>query len=85
MKKETGSHATAYTDGSYNRANGCFGYGVVLYCNDKEYMFKGSGEAVNGGRQIEGELVAALTACIKALELNCSSVDILYDYKGVEM
>ncbi len=76
--------AIAYTDGSYNPQNGMWGYGACLYVDDTEYELSGNGEDVYNGRQIQGEITAALAVCEKALSLGIRRLEIRYDYEGVK-
>ncbi|MCD8110861.1 MAG: hypothetical protein LUE14_12355 [Clostridiales bacterium] len=75
--------AVAYTDGSFNKAAGIWGYGVCLEAGGETYNLTGSGRDVYGGWQIQGETTGALAACEKAMELGCTSLEIRYDYEGV--
>ena len=76
------SKVIAYTDGSFNKRTGMYGYGCVLIGVDT-LEFSGSAYDVYGGWQIQGELVAALTACREALKNGYSEIEIRYDYEGV--
>lgn len=77
--------AVAYTDGSFNKNTGYYGYGMVLTVDNGEKLTAyGQGYDTHGGWQIEGELTAAKTACEKAIELGCDELEIRYDYFGVE-
>lgn len=83
-KKKPGKSAIAYTDGCYNKVTRKFGYGIVLITGGEEFVFFGSEFDRNGGWQIEGELQAALLATKNAIERGCTSLEIRYDYEGVE-
>ncbi len=83
-KSSISKQAIAYTDGSYNPDDNMWGYGAYLYVDDAEYQVSGKGEAIYGGRQIQGEITAALKVCDKALSLGVSDLEIRYDYEGVK-
>lgn len=76
-------HAVAYTDGSFNRALGRYGYGVLLKIGKAVYEYFGGDTDTTGGWQVNGELQGALFAIEKAIEAGCSSIEIRYDYEGV--
>lgn len=76
--------AIAYTDGSYNKETKHFGYGVVFLIGNEEMLISGQEPDINEGWQIQGEITAALKACEKAIELGCKTLEIRYDYEGVE-
>lgn len=76
--------AVAYTDGSYNRNTGEYGYAAIMYIADKEIPMSGKGKDVHNGWQVQGEITAVLAACEKAVELGVRSLEIRYDYTGVE-
>ncbi|MBR3517798.1 MAG: ribonuclease H family protein [Lachnospiraceae bacterium] len=75
----------AYVDGSYNAETNWYGYGVYLYTEDKakEHIFIGNGECKFDGRNIEGEVAAAICALKKAKELGFKKVLLYHDYQGI--
>lgn len=75
--------AIAYVDGSYNKSKDICGWGVVfLYESDKPEYFSGSCEGLLWN--VSGEINAAVFAVEKALEYGCDSIEIHYDYNGIE-
>lgn len=76
-------HAIAYTDGSYNKATGQYGYGICMEINGEKSEYFGGSRDMTGGWQVNGELQGALVAIEKAIEAGCSSIEIRYDYEGV--
>lgn len=79
------SHAIAYTDGSYNKVTGRYGYGVLMCIDGQKEEYWGGDADTTGGWQVNGELQAALFAIGKAIEKGCVSIEIRYDYEGVHM
>lgn len=73
----------AYTDGSYNVYNKKFGYGVYMTDGKKEFEFFGGALDTTGGRQVNGEIIAAKKAINVAVENGYESIIIYYDYEGV--
>ena len=77
------NRAIAYVDGSYNKSEDICGWGVVfLYESDKPEYFSGSCEGLLWN--VSGEINAAVFAVEKALEYGCDSIEIHYDYNGIE-
>lgn len=80
---EKKNHAVAYVDGSYS--NNTAGYGVVFFYEDAKEPEYFSGRCKNASmNNVSGEIEASLFAVNKALEYGCSSIDICYDYTGIE-
>lgn len=80
---EKKNHAVAYVDGSYS--NNTAGYGVVFFYEDAKEPEYFSGQCKNASmNNVSGEIEASLFAVNKALEYGCSSIDICYDYTGIE-
>lgn len=77
----------AFVDGSFNIATKVYGYGgFVFYDGNKEYV-SGSGKDAEMAsmRNVAGEVLGSMAAINKALELGLKSIDIYYDYLGIEM
>jgi ribonuclease HI len=76
----------AYTDGSYNKAEEKYGYGVIVVENG-EVIRKEHGcgypSSSENGWNINGELAAAEHAVQMAIENNCKELMIFHDYEGV--
>ena len=80
---EKKNHAVAYVDGSYS--NNIAGYGVVFFYEDAKEPEYFSGRCKSASmNNVSGEIEASLFAVNKALEYGCSSIDIFYDYIGIE-
>lgn len=76
----------AFVDGSFNPDTGVYGYGGFLRFDGQEIVLQGSGEnpAMSAMRNVAGEIEGSLAAMKKAYELGLESVDIYYDYAGIE-
>ncbi len=77
----------AFVDGSYNIANGVYGYGGFLIANGERHILKGSGEEAEMAsmRNVAGEILGSMAAIEKAIELGLSGLTVYYDYAGIEM
>ena len=80
----------AYVDGSYNPETDLYGYGgflVVPFSNGSvgRYEFCGSGdnEEAGGMRNVAGEIKAAATAVLTAINMGLKSLTIYHDYTGI--
>lgn len=81
------SEMTAYIDGSYDDSLKRYGYGVIIFLNNKKIVFS---KSYNDSkclklRNVAGELKAAMKVMEYAKENNIKSMDIYYDYIGIEM
>ncbi len=73
----------AYVDGSYH--NGRVGYGAVLLRDGQEVQrFSGSVTEDLESRQVAGELMATITVLEYCQKNNIPTIEILYDYAGIE-
>lgn len=81
------SRVYAFVDGSYNAVTKVYGYGGFLVCDDKRFVLKGNGDdaEMSAMRNVAGEIKGSEAAIKKAIELGCSSIDVYYDYMGIEM
>lgn len=84
-----GMHLIAYTDGSYNKMTGEYGSGVVMFEKDNSsvpifHMKKGRAPEGENGWQVNGEVAAAEIAIEEAIKAGAKSLEIRYDYEGVE-
>ncbi|MDD6428778.1 MAG: ribonuclease H family protein [Lachnospiraceae bacterium] len=78
----------AYVDGSFSRDKGRYSYGCVFIGpDDKVETMSGSGDdpEVLKIRNVGGEMLGAMHAVKYAYEHGYRSVDICYDYAGIEM
>lgn len=76
----------AYVDGSFNSKTSTYGYGVYMEINGTKHSFNGSGNEVEIARMrnVAGEILGAMKAVEKAIELGAKNVLIYYDYMGIE-
>lgn len=77
----------AYVDGSFEVSLGKYSYGCVFLTPDGEVTKKsGSGTDPQGVkiRNVAGEMLGAMTAVRWALEQGYASIEIRYDYEGIE-
>lgn len=86
-QKTAESEAYAYVDGSFNASTGVYGYGGFLVYNKERYTLTGSGsdEQMSSMRNVAGEVLGSMAAVEKALQLGIKSLDIYYDYMGIQM
>ena len=84
MEIETRNYA--FVDGSYNVANGVYGYGGFLIAQGEKYVLQGSGheEEMASMRNVAGEILGSMAAVEKAIELGLKELEIYYDYMGIE-
>ena len=77
----------AYIDGSFNKFTKYYGYGGFIMHNNQKYIIQGKGNDKNLAemRNVAGEILACQEAVKKAIELGIKSIDIFYDYAGIEM
>jgi len=79
--------ARAYVDGSFDPALGKYAYGCyIIDENGEETKLCGCGTDPEGVKQrnVTGEMIAAMLAVKWALKNGCDSLEICYDYAGVE-
>lgn len=78
----------AFVDGSYNDKTKTYGYGGILKVIEEEfaYILRGSGNESNmvGMRNVAGEVLGAIAAIEMAIKLELESINIYYDYMGIE-
>lgn len=80
------SEASAYVDGSFCVQTGEYAYGVVLFCNGEELHFceKFSDPDMAQMRNVAGEIEGAKKAMQFCRENGIRSLDLYYDYEGIE-
>lgn len=80
------SEAIAYVDGSYNDSRKEYSYGVVIFFEDGQIEFseKFSNQKMVRMRNVAGEIEGAKRAMKFCVENNIKSIDIVYDYEGIE-
>lgn len=78
--------AVAYTDGSYSVADGRFSYGVVLFSGGEKLTFSKAFDSpeLSTMRNVAGEIKGAEFAMAYCVEKGISSLELRYDYEGVE-
>ena len=86
-KQEQNPAVYAFVDGSYNIATKVYGYGGFLIHNGEKEVLQGSGNDAEMAsmRNVSGEILGAMAAVERAIELKLSEVTIYYDYMGIEM
>lgn len=86
LEAHTGT-AIAYTDGSFNKGKGVWGYGVILFpAGYEQYIreFTDAGTRYSDARNVAGELYGAARAVKEAIRLGFDTIVIFHDYEGVE-
>jgi ribonuclease HI len=80
------SDAIAYVDGSYDDKKKQYSYGVVVFYDGGEQHFAEKFSDVNmvEMRNVAGEIEGAKRAMKFCVENEIKSIDILYDYEGIE-
>lgn len=80
------SDAIAYVDGSYEHSIKVFSYGVVFFAEDKikEFAEAFQNEELVSMRNVAGEIMGAQKAMEYCLEKGINSLDLYYDYEGIE-
>lgn len=79
---------TIYVDGSFDVATNVYGYGCVVIKKDgsiEQYYGAGNNPECVLLRNVAGEMLAAMSAVRYAIRSGCKSVNICYDYSGIEM
>lgn len=77
---------TAYIDGSYDNNIKYYGYaGIIFYNNEKtDFAFSGNEANILNHRNVAGEIKASMYVLNYALEKKVKSIEIFYDYMGIE-
>lgn len=81
------SDITAYIDGSYDDKKKLFSYAGIIFFKDEkriEFAFADSDTTLVELRNVAGEIKAAMYAINIAIENKAKSIDIYYDYMGIE-
>ena len=79
---------TIYVDGSFDVATNVYGYGCIVIKKDgsiEQYYGAGNNPECVLLRNVAGEMLAAMSAVRYAIRSGCKSVNICYDYSGIEM
>ncbi|MBU8789979.1 ribonuclease H family protein [Oceanobacillus caeni] len=86
-KEDKITDITAYIDGSYDNTKKLFSYaGIVFLKNNEriEFSYADSDSALIHLRNVAGEIKAAMHVIDLALKNKAKSIDIYYDYVGIE-
>ncbi|MBO4591171.1 MAG: ribonuclease H family protein [Eubacterium sp.] len=85
-KQTQESEAVAYVDGSYNIATKEYSYGMLMYVNGDTYEAAESFDdpEMSQMRNVAGEIEGSMHAMKYCLENGIKSLDIYYDYAGIE-
>ena len=78
---------TAYVDGSFNPTVNRYAYGCVLIYEDEvieELCGSGCDPEALKQRNVSGEMIASMLSVQYALKNGFNSLDIYYDYSGIE-
>lgn len=80
------SEAIAYVDGSYSQVKNEYSYGVVMFYDSGEEHFaeKFSDKEMALMRNVAGEIEGSKRAMKFCIEKGIKSIDIVYDYEGIE-
>lgn len=76
--------AIAYCDGSYDNNTQRFAYGVVIMYDRQTTEFSQAFDKFDTGRNVTGEIFGAMKAMQFCLDNNIKSLDLYYDYAGIE-
>lgn len=76
--------AVAYCDGSYDNENQKFSYGLVIIYDSQIIELSQAFDAFDTGRNVTGEIFGAMKAMNYCLENDIESLDLYYDYAGIE-
>ena len=83
---DNSAEAVAYVDGSYKHETKEYSYGMVFFYNNTEEHFaeKYADETLAAMRNVAGEIAGAQKAMEKCLALGIRTLDLYYDYEGIE-
>lgn len=86
VKNQSELHAISYVDGSFSLEKAMFSFGAVIFYNGEELQFKKafSDPELVSMRNVAGEIKGAEFVMNYCYENNIKSVEIHYDYEGIE-
>ncbi|GIO06269.1 hypothetical protein J31TS6_22970 [Brevibacillus reuszeri] len=86
FKEYEEAQMVAYVDGSYDSISNFYGSGVVILFNAEKFTLqsKGNDPSLVDMRNVAGEIIGAQMAMDFALEHSVKSLNIIYDYEGIE-
>lgn len=84
--RQTDAEVIAYVDGSYNIHDKRFSYGAVLIIGEREFTFSHAfdNKELASMRNVAGEIAGSEFAVSYCIENKIKSIDIYYDYEGIE-
>ena len=88
LSRDKKADITIYVDGSFDAATNVYGYGCVVIKKDgliEQYYGAGNNSECVLLRNVAGEMLAAMSAVRYAIMNGYKSVNICYDYSGIEM
>lgn len=85
-QEEEHKGAVAYVDGSYNVSTKEYSYGAVIFYDGNEEHFSKKFQNPERAkmRNVAGEIEGSMCAMRYCLERGIPSIDIYYDYEGIE-
>ena len=83
---DSDSFLIAYVDGSYSKDTNMFSYGAVLFSDGKKYEFSKAFDdpELATMHNVAGEIKGSEFVMQYCIDNNIKSVDIYYDYQGIE-
>ncbi|WP_051271857.1 viroplasmin family protein [Shimazuella kribbensis] len=77
---------TAYIDGSYNDKQKYYSFASIIFDGNKKLTFAAAENNIEilDQRNVAGEIKAAIQVIEYALSQNAKSIEIFYDYAGIE-
>lgn len=84
--KYSDTELVAYIDGSYDKKQHRYSYGAIVYLNHEKYYIYGSDNDSRfvDFRNVAGEIIAATKVIQFAVKNGVRSVELHYDYAGIE-
>ena len=82
----TSDHLVAWVDGSFNKATGEYGSGIVLVTlqGNHEGSLKGAVPEFKSANNVAGEIMATVYAIEGALKLGAKRLTTVHDYVGIQ-
>ncbi|MFA4132528.1 MULTISPECIES: viroplasmin family protein [unclassified Brevibacillus] len=86
LKENPEAQMVAYVDGSFDSISNSYGSGVVILFNGEKITLQSNGNdpTLVDMRNVAGEIIGAQMAMDFALEQSVKSLNIIYDYEGIE-
>lgn len=85
-KVDFNAEITAYIDGSYNDKQNLYSYAYVVFHKNQKLTFAAAEDDLDilDQRNVAGEIKAAISVIEFAMKKDANSLEIIYDYAGVE-